>query len=89
MVRVGEAVRTVAITGSGSGMGAALQARLEAGGDRVIGIDVKNVEIDADLGTAEGRARTSTAWPSSPAARSTGWSPWRAWPVCPNGRLPC
>ena len=52
----GEAVRTIAITGSGSGMGAALAARLEAAGDRVIGIDVKNAEVEADLGTAEGRA---------------------------------
>lgn len=50
-------MKTVAITGSGSGMGAALAARLEANGDRVIGIDVKNAEIDADLGTAEGRAQ--------------------------------
>src|SRR5439155_19300492 len=52
----GEAVKTVAITGSGSGMGAALAARLEANGDRVIGIDVKNAEIEADLSTVEGRA---------------------------------
>jgi NAD(P)-dependent dehydrogenase (short-subunit alcohol dehydrogenase family) len=50
-------VSTVAITGSGSGMGAALAARLEANGDRVIGIDVKNAEIEADLGTADGRAQ--------------------------------
>lgn len=50
-------MRTVAITGSGSGMGASLAARLEANGDRVIGIDVKNAEIEADLGTAEGRAQ--------------------------------
>lgn len=49
-------MRTIAITGSGSGMGAALAARLTAAGDRVIGIDVRNAEVDADLGTAEGRA---------------------------------
>ena len=48
-------MRTIAITGSGSGMGAALATRLEAAGDRVIGIDVKNAEVAADLGTAEGR----------------------------------
>ena len=48
-------MRTIAITGSGSGMGAALATRLEAAGDRVIGIDVKNAEVEADLGTVEGR----------------------------------
>ena len=47
--------RTIAITGAGSGMGAALTARLTAAGDRVIGIDVKNAEVEADLGTADGR----------------------------------
>src|SRR5256885_5434879 len=50
-------MRTIAVTGSGSGMGAALSQRLEANGDRVIGIDVKNAEIQADLGTPEGRAQ--------------------------------
>jgi NAD(P)-dependent dehydrogenase (short-subunit alcohol dehydrogenase family) len=49
-------VSTVAVTGSGSGMGAALQSRLEADGTRVIGIDLKNAEVEADLGTPEGRA---------------------------------
>ena len=51
------AVRTIAITGAGSGMGAALAARLEAAAATgCIGIDVKNAEIEADLGTADGRA---------------------------------
>jgi NAD(P)-dependent dehydrogenase (short-subunit alcohol dehydrogenase family) len=50
-------VRTVAVTGSGSGMGAALAERLTAAGDRVIGVDLKNAEILADLGTAAGRAQ--------------------------------
>jgi len=44
------------VTGSGSGMGAALQSRLEADGTRVIGIDLKNAEVEADLGTPKGRA---------------------------------
>ena len=48
--------RTIAITGAGSGMGAARQARLTTTGDRVLGIDVRNAEIEADLGTAQGRA---------------------------------
>ena len=48
--------RTVVVTGSASGMGAATKARLEADGQRVIGIDVRDADIVADLGTAEGRA---------------------------------
>ncbi len=54
-------MRTVAVTGSGSGMGAALRARLTAAGDRVIGVDVQNAEIQADLGTPAGRARAIEA----------------------------
>jgi NAD(P)-dependent dehydrogenase (short-subunit alcohol dehydrogenase family) len=48
-------VRAVAITGSASGIGAAVRQRLEAAGDRVIGIDVTDADIRADLSTAEGR----------------------------------
>jgi NAD(P)-dependent dehydrogenase (short-subunit alcohol dehydrogenase family) len=49
-------MRTIAITGSGSGMGAELSERLTVAGDRVIGIDLKNAEVQADLGTPAGRA---------------------------------
>ena len=48
-------MRTVVITGSASGMGAATKARLEAAGDKVIGIDIKDADVVADLGTPEGR----------------------------------
>ena len=47
--------RTVVVSGSASGMGAATKARLEADGQRVIGIDLRNADVVADLGTAEGR----------------------------------
>ncbi|MGZ4756546.1 MAG: SDR family NAD(P)-dependent oxidoreductase, partial [Acidimicrobiia bacterium] len=47
--------RTVVVTGSASGMGAATRARLEADGQRVIGVDIRDADIVADLGTAEGR----------------------------------
>ena len=47
--------RTV-ITGSASGIGAAIRARFEAGGDVVLGIDLHKAEIEADLSTPEGRA---------------------------------
>jgi len=48
-------MRTVAVTGAASGIGAATRARLEADGVRVIGIDVGDVEVSADLSTASGR----------------------------------
>jgi NAD(P)-dependent dehydrogenase (short-subunit alcohol dehydrogenase family) len=47
--------RTVAITGSASGLGAAVRARLEADGQRVIGVDLRDAEIIADLSSMEGR----------------------------------
>jgi len=46
---------TYAISGSASGMGAATRQRLEAAGHRVIGIDRRDAEAIADLGTPEGR----------------------------------
>jgi len=46
---------TVAITGSGSGIGAATRELLESQSTNVIGIDIRNAEILADLGTSEGR----------------------------------
>lgn len=54
-------MRTIVVTGSASGMGAATVARLVAAGDRVIGIDIKDADIVADLGTAEGRAAAIAA----------------------------
>ena len=49
-------MRTVCITGSASGLGAATRARLEADGQRVIGVDLHDAEVVADLSTSEGRA---------------------------------
>lgn len=48
-------MRTVVVTGSASGIGAATKARLEADGQRVIGIDRRDAEAAADLCTAAGR----------------------------------
>ncbi len=47
--------RTMVVTGSASGMGAATRARLEAAGHRVVGVDLRDAEVVADLSTAEGR----------------------------------
>jgi NAD(P)-dependent dehydrogenase (short-subunit alcohol dehydrogenase family) len=48
-------VNTYAITGSASGIGAATRARLEQSGHQVIGIDLRDAEVVADLSTPEGR----------------------------------
>ena len=48
-------MRTVVVTGSASGMGAATRARLEAAGERVIGVDLRDAEVTADLGAPGGR----------------------------------
>ena len=47
--------RTAVVTGSASGMGAATRTRLESEGWRVVGVDLRDQEIEADLGTAAGR----------------------------------
>jgi len=48
-------MRTVVVTGSASGMGAATRARLEGDGQRVIGVDLRDADVIADLGTEQGR----------------------------------
>ena len=49
-------MRVIAVTGSASGIGAATRARLEAAGDRVIGIDLRDAEVIADLASPSGVA---------------------------------
>jgi len=46
---------TAVVTGAASGIGRCVRERLEGQGDRVIGIDLRDVEIEADLSTPEGR----------------------------------
>src|SRR5262245_6754972 len=46
----------IAVSGSASGIGAAIRARLTRDGQRVIGIDLRDAEVIADLATADGRA---------------------------------
>jgi len=48
-------VTTAVVSGSASGIGAAVAARLRSEGARVIGIDLRGADVTADLGTAEGR----------------------------------
>ena len=46
---------TYCVTGSASGIGQATKKRLEADGHRVIGVDLRNADVNVDLGTVEGR----------------------------------
>ncbi|HEY3189929.1 MAG TPA: SDR family oxidoreductase [Solirubrobacteraceae bacterium] len=46
---------TIAVTGSASGIGAATRHRLVEHGHRVIGVDLHDADVEADLGTPEGR----------------------------------
>lgn len=45
----------VAVTGSASGIGAATRRRLEDEGRRVIGVDLRNAQVEADLSQPQGR----------------------------------
>ena len=49
-------MRTVAITGSASGIGLATAEILRDRGDRVIGVDLHDADVVADLSTVAGRA---------------------------------
>lgn len=49
------AVGTYAISGSASGIGAATRTRLENDGHAVVGIDLRDAEVEADLSTPAGR----------------------------------
>ena len=49
------AERTYAVTGAASGIGAATAACLRAAGARVIGCDLRDVEVVADLASVDGR----------------------------------
>jgi NAD(P)-dependent dehydrogenase (short-subunit alcohol dehydrogenase family) len=46
---------TAVVSGSASGIGAAVRSRLERQDDRVIGIDLRDAEVKTDLSTREGR----------------------------------
>jgi NAD(P)-dependent dehydrogenase (short-subunit alcohol dehydrogenase family) len=48
-------MRTIAVTGSASGIGAATARRLREAGDHVIEVDIRAAEVLADLGSPDGR----------------------------------
>jgi NAD(P)-dependent dehydrogenase (short-subunit alcohol dehydrogenase family) len=54
------ASRSYVVTGSASGIGRATKELLEERGARVIGVDLRDADLTADLGTAAGRAALVT-----------------------------
>ncbi|CQD06937.1 SDR family oxidoreductase [Mycobacterium europaeum] len=50
-----------AVTGSASGMGQAVVHKLRAAGHRVIGVDIKDADVLADLSTPDGRRSAAAA----------------------------
>jgi 3alpha-hydroxysteroid 3-dehydrogenase len=54
-------MRTTIVTGSASGIGAAVRLRLERAGERVLGVDVRDADILADLARPDGRAAAIAA----------------------------
>ncbi|CRK57802.1 putative 3-alpha-hydroxysteroid dehydrogenase [Alloactinosynnema sp. L-07] len=53
--------RTIAVTGSASGIGAALTSLLREQGIRVVGVDLRDAEVVADLATPSGRVAAAEA----------------------------
>ena len=49
-------MRTTVVTGAAGGMGLAIRTHLEAKGERVIGVDIADTDVIADLSTEDGRA---------------------------------
>ncbi|RYE42208.1 MAG: SDR family oxidoreductase [Hyphomicrobiales bacterium] len=49
--------RTIVVTGSASGIGAATSALFESRGCRVIGVDIDHADVVADLATSSGRTQ--------------------------------
>lgn len=54
-------MRTICVSGAASGIARALCEALESNGDRVIGIDLHDADICADLSTPEGRSSAVAA----------------------------
>jgi NAD(P)-dependent dehydrogenase (short-subunit alcohol dehydrogenase family) len=54
-------MRTIVVTGSASGIGRATSQLLRERGDRVVGVDLHDADVTADLATVDGRAELADA----------------------------
>jgi NAD(P)-dependent dehydrogenase (short-subunit alcohol dehydrogenase family) len=64
--------RVVAVTGSASGIGAAVCSQLEADGCRVIGVDLRGADVTADLSARAGRTAAAASLAAACAGRLDG-----------------
>ena len=55
--------RTIAVSGTASGLGLAVRQRLEAAGDRVVGVDLRDAEVMARKRSEEAELRQFAASP--------------------------
>ena len=65
-------MRTIVVTGSASGIGAAIGTRLRASGARVVGVDLRDAEVLADLADSAARAEAVRAVGSAAGGRLDG-----------------
>jgi NAD(P)-dependent dehydrogenase (short-subunit alcohol dehydrogenase family) len=63
---------TIAVTGAASGIGAATRRALERGGHRVIGVDLRDAEVIADLAVPAGRTSAIDAVGAAAGGRLDG-----------------
>ncbi|PZT73803.1 MULTISPECIES: SDR family oxidoreductase [unclassified Streptomyces] len=66
---------TIAVTGAASGMGASIASLLTEQGHRVIGVDLRGTDVEADLGTPEGRAAAAVEVTRLTGGRLDGFVP--------------
>ncbi|MGV0815956.1 SDR family oxidoreductase [Mycolicibacterium boenickei] len=66
---------TYVLTGSASGLGAATKKRLESDGHRVIGVDLRDADVNVDLSTADGRAEAIAKVTEMAGGRIDGFVP--------------
>jgi NAD(P)-dependent dehydrogenase (short-subunit alcohol dehydrogenase family) len=64
-----------AVTGAASGIGAAVSVMLRDAGHEVIGVDLRGSDVDADLGTSDGRAAATAAIKARSGGRLKGLIP--------------
>lgn len=65
-------MKTYVVTGSASGMGAAVAAALRDQGHRVIGVDIHDADVVADLSTVDGRRHAVSAVMAAGSGRLDG-----------------